>query len=55
MADFGTATLERFPFALAHGPRSNTLFDCVIYHSGDAASAETLQPAVFRRVIETPA
>ncbi len=32
--------LERFPFALAHGARSNSLFDRVIHRSGDATCSD---------------
>jgi hypothetical protein len=38
--NFPLALLERFPFALAHGPRSNALLDRVIHRFGDAASAD---------------
>ncbi len=32
--------LDRFPFALAHGPRSNSLFDRVTHRSGDATCSD---------------
>jgi hypothetical protein len=32
--------LERFPFALAHGPRSILLFDRMIHRSGDSTYAD---------------
>jgi hypothetical protein len=38
--------LERFPFALAHGPRSNTLFDRVIHRLGGSACADRALAAV---------
>ena len=34
------ARLERFPFALAHGTRSSSLFESVIYRSGDSTCAD---------------
>jgi hypothetical protein len=32
--------LERFPFALAHGTRSSSLFESVIHRSGDSTCAD---------------
>ena len=34
------ALLERFPFALAHGTRSSSLFERVIHRSGDSTWAD---------------
>jgi hypothetical protein len=38
--DIDAVTLERFPFALAHGRRSNSLPDRMIHRSGDSTCAD---------------
>jgi hypothetical protein len=40
MANFRIGTLERFPFALAHGTRSSSLFESVIHRFGDSIWAD---------------
>jgi hypothetical protein len=39
--------LERFPFALAHGTRSSSLFESVIHRSGDSTCADHALGSVF--------
>jgi hypothetical protein len=38
--DIDAVTLERFPFAPAHGPGSNSLSDRMIHRSGDSTCAD---------------
>ena len=39
-ATYSDHALERFPFALAHGTRSSSLFESVIHRSGDSTCAD---------------